>query len=42
MSLMPILGSTWVIGVFAVNKHTEFFLWLFTLLNSFQVCQCCH
>ena len=35
---MPILGSTWIIGVFAVNEHTELFAWIFTILNSLQVC----
>ena len=35
---MPILGSTWIIGVFAVNEHTEFIQWIFTILNSIQVC----
>ena len=38
ISLMPILGSTWIIGVFAVNEHTEVFAWIFTILNSLQVC----
>ena len=37
-ALMPILGSTWIIGIFAVNEHTEFFAWIFTILNSLQVC----
>ena len=38
IALMPILGSTWIIGLFAVNEHTEFFAWIFTILNSLQVC----
>ena len=38
IAFMPILGSTWIIGVFAVNEHTEFFTWIFTILNSLQVC----
>ena len=38
IAFMPILGSTWIIGVFAVNEHTEFFAWIFTILNSLQVC----
>ena len=38
-TLMPILGSTWVIGLFAINEHTDVFAWIFTILNSLQVCQ---
>ena len=34
---MPLLGSTWIIGIFAVNEHTEFIEWIFTILNSLQV-----
>ena len=34
---MPLLGSTWIIGVFAVNEHSRFLTWIFTILNSFQV-----
>ena len=36
-TLMTVLGSTWVIGLFAVNEHTEAFAWIFTILNSLQV-----
>lgn len=36
---MPILGSTWVIGLFAINEHVDAFAWIFTILNSLQVCQ---
>ena len=35
---MPILGGTWIIGLLAVNEHTELFAWIFTILNSLQVC----
>ena len=35
--LMPLLGLTWIIGLFAVNENTTVFAWLFTILNSFQV-----
>ena len=34
---MPVLGVTWIIGLFAVNEHTEVFAWIFTVLNSLQV-----
>ena len=34
---MPLLGSTWIIGILAVNEHTEFIEWIFTILNSLQV-----
>ena len=37
VTLMPILGCTWIIGLFAVNEHTEVFAWIFTVLNSLQV-----
>ena len=36
-ALMPVLGVTWIIGLFAVNEHTEVFAWIFTVLNSLQV-----
>ena len=36
--LTPLLGVTWIIGVFAIDKQTTIFLWLFTLSNSLQVC----
>ena len=36
-TLMPILGVTWIIGLLAVNNHTEVFSWIFTILNSLQV-----
>ena len=35
--LFPLLGITWVIGIFAVSQKTTFFLWLFTICNSLQV-----
>ena len=35
--LLPLLGITWVIGLFAVNQETSFFAWLFVILNTFQV-----
>ncbi|XP_064390047.1 adhesion G protein-coupled receptor E5-like isoform X2 [Halichondria panicea] len=34
--LLPLLGITWVIGLFAVNENTQVFAWLFILTNSFQ------
>ena len=36
--LLPVLGVTWVLGVFAVNSNTTVFAWLFTIFNSLQVC----
>ena len=36
--LLPLLGVTWVIGLFAVDENTEVFAWLFTIFNSLQVC----
>uniref|UniRef100_A0A1X7VIB5 G-protein coupled receptors family 2 profile 2 domain-containing protein n=1 Tax=Amphimedon queenslandica TaxID=400682 RepID=A0A1X7VIB5_AMPQE len=35
--LSPLLGITWVIGIFAFSQQTTIFLWLFTILNSLQV-----
>jgi hypothetical protein len=35
--LLPLLGSTWIIGIFAVNEHTTVFEWIFVILNSLQV-----
>ena len=37
-ALMPVLGVTWIIGLLAVNEHTEVFAWIFAVLNSLQVC----
>ena len=35
--LAPLLGITWIIGIFAFSEQTTIFLWLFTILNSLQV-----
>ena len=35
--LMPLMGFTWIIGVFAVDQNTAVFAWLFLLVNSLQV-----
>ena len=35
--LLPLLGITWIIGIFAVNEDTVVFAWIFAILNSFQV-----
>ncbi|XP_065911567.1 cadherin EGF LAG seven-pass G-type receptor 1-like isoform X2 [Dysidea avara] len=34
--LLPILGSTWIIGMISVNNNFTGFSWIFTILNSFQ------
>ncbi|CAI8057672.1 Latrophilin-like protein LAT-2 [Geodia barretti] len=34
--LLPLLGITWIIGVFAVEQNTTVFAWIFTILNSLQ------
>ncbi|XP_065914251.1 adhesion G protein-coupled receptor L3-like [Dysidea avara] len=34
--LLPLLGSTWVIGLFAVNEDTTIFACIFAVLNSLQ------
>ena len=35
--LLPLLGMTWIIGVFSVNNETQAFAWVFAILNSLQV-----
>lgn len=35
--LLPILGTSWVFGVLAVNKESVAFQYLFAILNSLQV-----
>lgn len=34
--LLPILGTSWVFGVLAVNKESVAFQYLFAILNSLQ------
>ncbi|XP_070579547.1 uncharacterized protein [Ptychodera flava] len=34
--LVPLLGVTWIFGVFAISKQTIFFQYLFVILNSLQ------
>ena len=35
--LLPILGITWIVGIFAVDENTAVFAWLFVIFNSLQV-----
>ncbi len=35
--LLPLLGVTWILGIFTVNDNTTLFAWLFTIINSLQV-----
>lgn len=35
--LMPLLGITWVFGLFSVNAKTVVFQYLFAIVNSLQV-----
>ena len=35
--LLPVLGLTWVFGLFAVNRNSTWLAWLFTIFNSLQV-----
>ena len=37
LSILPLLGLTWVFGLLAINQATSVFLWLFTVFNSLQV-----
>ncbi|XP_052811923.1 adhesion G-protein coupled receptor D1-like [Mya arenaria] len=34
--LLPVFGITWLFGVFAVNKDTVVFQYLFVIFNSLQ------
>lgn len=34
--LLPMLGLTWVLGLFAVNRNTTIFAWIFAVVNSLQ------
>ncbi|XP_070537668.1 adhesion G-protein coupled receptor D1-like [Ptychodera flava] len=34
--MQPLLGLTWIFGVFSVNAQTAFFQFLFVTLNSIQ------
>lgn len=36
--LLPLLGLTWVFGILTIDRNTTVFAWLFTILNSTQVC----
>ena len=35
--LLPLMGITWIVGIFAVNQNTLVFAWIFTILNTLQV-----
>ena len=35
--LMPILGVTWLLGLFYVDRNTLFFQYAFAICNAFQV-----
>ena len=35
--LLPLLGMTWIIGIFAVSNETQVFAWIFAIFNSLQV-----
>ena len=34
--LTPLLGTTWILGLFAIGDATEVFQYLFVILNSLQ------
>lgn len=34
--LLPVMGTTWVVGIFAVNRETLVFQYLFAIFNSVQ------
>ncbi|KAH3730448.1 hypothetical protein DPMN_056436 [Dreissena polymorpha] len=35
--LLPVLGLTWVFGIFAVNNDTLVFQYMFAMFNSLEV-----
>ena len=35
--LQPLLGCTWIIGLFTINRNTIAFAYVFTILNVLQV-----
>lgn len=35
--LLPILGSSWIFGILAVNAHALVFQYIFAVFNSLQV-----
>ena len=37
LMLMPLLGTTWVLGLLSVNSDTVVFQYLFAIVNSLQV-----
>jgi len=37
ITLLPLLGVTWIIGILAVNDGTQLFAWIFAIFNSLQV-----
>ena len=43
MALLPLLGSTWVLGLlFLIDSDSEPLAWIFTILNSLQVSNVIH
>ena len=36
--LTPLLGITWIFGALAIDEATKWFLYLFSIFNSLQVC----
>lgn len=37
VTLIPLLGLTWLIGVFSVDSNSTVFAWLFVVLTTTQV-----
>ena len=37
MVMVPVMGITWIFGIFAINRETLVFQFLFAILNSCQV-----
>ena len=40
--LVPVLGFTWIIGLFAVGEEGKVFAYLFVIANVFQVSNPCY
>ena len=35
--LLPLMGCTWILGIFYVNKHTAWIQYIFAICNGLQV-----
>ena len=39
LALLPLLCGTWILGLlFLIDSESEAIAWIFTIINSLQVC----